>query len=111
MKAISKCKEKLFLSNEEEQATFLYNSIQGNGELQTLEIQGFVRGAIRKKTLDVDINVIFESVGKQYRDFVRAYGDNNSEAMKRCLADLRNVAGCFFIKLTEEESRIVKGAT
>jgi len=98
-------RKKLFLSNEEEQATFLYNSIRDNGELQTLEVQGFLRGAERKKTMDVDVNILFESLGKQYRDFVRAYGINDREDMKRCLADLRNVAGCFFLKLTEDKAK------
>jgi len=52
----------------------------------------------------VTLNVLFESLGKQYRDFVRAYGINDEEDMKRCLADLRNVTGCFFLKLMEKKA-------
>ena len=92
------------MSNEDEQAVFLYNSIRNNGELQTLEIEGFQRGAKRKKTMDVTLDVLFESLGKQYRDFLRSYGMNDGENMKRCLADLRDVAGCFFLKLTEKKA-------
>jgi len=92
------------MSNEDEQAVFLYNSIRNNGELQTLEIEGFQRGVKRKKTMDVTLDVLFESLGKQYRDFLRSYGMNDGENMKRCLADLRDVAGCFFLKLTEKKA-------
>jgi len=92
------------MSNEDEQAVCLYDSIQKNGELQTLEIEGFQRGVKRKKTLDMTLDVLFESLGKQYRDFARAYRIYDREDMKRCLADLRNVAGCFFLKLIEKKA-------
>jgi hypothetical protein len=98
-------KEKLFLSNEEEQAMVQYNLIHENKRLENFEKQGFLRGVKKKKTMNVDIFVLFDSLGKQYRDLVRAYGINDKEDMKRCLADLRNVAGCLFLKVEEQEGK------
>jgi hypothetical protein len=95
-------KKKLFLSNEEEVALSHFNRIHGNKQLQELEKAGFLRGIKRRKTMNVSLKEIEDSLDKQYHDFLKAYGDNDKKMMLRCLADLRNVAGCVFLKLTKE---------
>jgi len=100
-------KKKLFKSSDEEVAILLRASFSEDPELKELEIQGFVRGLKRGKTMDVPLEVFFKSLEKQYKDWVRAFNikpektKHKIPAMKKSLADLRNVAGITFMKLKE----------
>lgn len=82
----------------------LWERIRQNLVLEELEKEGLCRGEQRGKKPDVSIDVLALAVHKQYRDFVRAYVDDDKKEMKRCLADLRNVAGLVFLKLEDEEA-------
>lgn len=85
-----------------DQPLILHYSIITDPDLRKLELQGFVKGAAEGKTMNVPLHrMILKSLHKQYLDFCKAYGDSNNEEMMRCLADLRNVAGCCFLKLKE----------
>ena len=95
--------EKIFWTWQEEAAMGLFTRINHNKKLLRLELEGFARGIDRKKTMDVSIQVLNDSLHKQYLDFLKAYGNDDHLEMKRCLADLRNVAGCFFLKLEETQ--------
>ena len=99
-------KKKLFKTNEEEVAEIRYRyPITINKELKALEIEGFVRGLRKGKTMNVTLDkIVLESLHKQYLDFLKAYGSQDKDEMKRTLADLRNVAGCVFLKILEEDS-------
>ncbi len=107
--------EKIFLSNEEELALSLHNQIKCNKKLQNLEKNGFLRGVKRNKTMDVSTNIVFASLEKQWSDLTIAWKNyppriglslkfrpSSSAEMLQKIADLRNVAGCFFLKLTKE---------
>lgn len=109
-------KKKLFLSNEKEVALSLYNQIKCNKILQNFEKNGFLRGVKRNKTMDVSMDIIFASLEKQWNDLRIAWKNyppriglslkfrpSSSADMLQKIADLRNVAGCFFLKLTKEE--------
>jgi hypothetical protein len=78
--------------------------------LQNLEINGFIRGENKGKTMDVPLPVIFGSLQKQWKDLEESYlrsalkthlRRKDGEDLKRRIADLRNVAGCLFLKLEE----------
>lgn len=80
-------------------------------ELKQLEIKGFQRGKKKGKTMSVPLSKIFESLMKQWRDLhttffefyhLYSYGKDSSD-VKKCIADLRNVAGCLFLKILEME--------
>jgi len=79
----------------------IYNTIQASKELEELEIKGFLQGEQRGKTMDVTLKTMFESLKKQYRDWVKAYNSKQISEMKKSVADVRNVAGCIFLKLLE----------
>ena len=79
----------------------IYNAIQASKELDDLEIQGFIRGDEKGKTMDVPLQALFVSLAKQYNDWVDAYDTRIISKMKRSIADIRNVAGCVFLKLME----------
>jgi hypothetical protein len=102
----------------EKEALELYNKIRNNKTLQTLEETGFKLGVARGKSIDVDISVIKNSLQKQYDDFQEAYfrfstpffagsmepvtregRELNKQKLEKCIADLRNVAGCLFLKI------------
>lgn len=78
----------------------LWEEIRNNEKLQVLEKQGFKRGKRKGKTMDVPLGAIYGGLEKQWRDLMNAYlcCDNVGKVM-RCIADLRNVAGCLFLKL------------
>ncbi len=76
--------------------------IRDNKELLNLEEAGFRRGDEKIKTMDVSSNDLKGSLYKQLMDYLYA---PNVDETKRSLADLRNVAGCLFLKLVEEESK------
>lgn len=96
-------KKKIFKSSNEEVAEILQCSISGNKELKKLEIEGFVKGTKEGKTMNVPILTIIDSLKKQWKDWEKVRFSSNPGRMKRALADLRNVAGCLFLKLQEVE--------
>ena len=89
----------------------LYSKIFANGELIDLERQGFERGEKRGKTMEVDWLVVSLSLKKQMADLEHAInvglinapnqGLYNLDEIKRAIADVRNVAGCLFLKMQE----------
>lgn len=88
----------------------LWKAIEGNIELQSLEKAGFIRGTQKNKSMDVTFEVVIDSLEKQWNDLGQAvaqYERNGTvEALvsvKKCIADLRNVAGCLFLKIQEIE--------
>lgn len=102
----------------------LHDDINGNVELQNLEIDGFMRGEQQGKTMDVPFETVVQSLRKQNMDFQESYlrymqiirlskavKDRNLTLdaaalvldLKRRVADIRNVAGCVFLKLCTEE--------
>lgn len=83
----------------------MLEALVNNDELNKLELQGFVRGFNKGKTMNVSLDELFNEVNKQYVDFLRAYHAlplSTLAEMKRTIADLRNVAGLFFLKLMEK---------
>ena len=92
---------------DEKIASLLWEKYSENPELKELEIQGLLRGLEKGKTMDVPLEVCFKSLEKQYKDWVRAFNikpekaKHKIPAMKKSLADLRNVAGIIFMKLKE----------
>lgn len=82
----------------------LWDQIRNNSNLGVLELAGFIKGDICGKTMDVDSKTIFNSLDKQWWDFLMAWNTNGaSENIGESLANLRNVAGLLFVKLEEEE--------
>ena len=82
----------------------LWIKIESCKDLKLLEIRGFIRGEEKGKTMDVPLERVFQSLQKQWKDLENAFyccSDNNE--LKKCIADLRNVAGCLFLKLLEKE--------
>lgn len=94
---------------DEKVASLLWKKYSENPELKDLEIQGLLRGFERGKIMDVPLEVVIDSLKKQWDDFLATWtGYKNLpktkttiEDLKRALADLRNVAGIIFIKLKE----------
>ena len=90
-------------------ANKIYNKVVGNRQLKQLEIEGFVRGERNGKTVEVALEVLVESLSKQWKDFEDAWEHhrhwkNAPDLMKVKLADLRNNAGCVFLKVIKEEA-------
>jgi len=82
----------------------LHRKISENEELIGLEMNGFIEGEKRGKTMDVSLEELARSLEKQYRDWRKAYYNkqlwkDGVYQMKKTLADLINVAGCVFIKI------------
>jgi hypothetical protein len=91
----------LFLSNWEEVSLSLYHEIRADSDLAECELAGLTKGEKRQKKPNVPIEILFYSLQKQWRDFEKAYRKNadNNEEVKKCLADIRNVAGILFLNL------------
>lgn len=81
----------------------VYDKIIHDPDLRVFELKGFARGKQRGKTMSVSLYRMVKSLRKQMEDFAVAYVNNDLEDMKQCLADIRNVAGCVFVKLKEKE--------
>lgn len=91
----------------------MWSKITMNGELTCLEQEGFERGEKRGKTMDVDWLEAWQSLKKQMEDLRHAInvglikapkqGLYNFDEIKRAIADVRNVAGCLFLKIQEIE--------
>ena len=89
------------------QPFILHYAIVTDPDLRKLEFSGFVEGVALGKTMNVPLKTLAASLDKQYHDFLKTYGDDDPEAMKMALADLRNVAGCVFLKLKETKPKPV----
>jgi len=84
----------------------LWIKIESCRDLKLLEIRGFIRGEEKGKTIDVPLEKVFQSLKKQWEDLETTYfkyGSFYPSKLKKCIADLRNVAGCLFLKLLELE--------
>lgn len=83
----------------------LWEKIHCNYNLQELEVEGFYRGKQKGKTMNVPLHIIMQSIDKQHEDLTTAYINTpqNYKNLKQRLADLRNVAGCAFLKIEEWE--------
>lgn len=91
----------------------LLKKIQTNVELLRLELKGFRRGEKQGKTMKTDIKTLVASIDKQHHDLRSAYLDyvmnkrlSNLRIIKRHIADLRNAAGCLFLKILEKEEEL-----
>jgi len=90
----------------------LYEKIARNGELIEYEKIGFEKGEKKGKTMDVDAYVVLRSLEKQMADLsyhfdmrmLDVYEDFDLSAIKQAIADVRNVAGCLFLKIQETEA-------
>jgi len=106
---MEKCPEPLkkneSFKSDKEVASILWEKYSKNPELKELEIQGFLSGLKRGKTMDVPLRTLFRSLEKQHDDWLVAYVNKNILEMKKALADLRNVAGIMFLKLNEGGDR------
>lgn len=86
------------------EAAELLKTINDNDELSSLELDGFIRGIRKGKTLNVNLDMLTHSLRKQMGDYESKridyiLGKATIDDLKRCLADIRNVAGCIFITL------------
>ena len=82
----------------------LWTEINENEELKAIELDGFIRGRKKGKTMDVPLSEIVKSLDKQLKDFHKVYDNAHTRLipeMKRALGDIRNQAGCVFLKLLE----------
>ena len=91
----------------------LRKRITHNGKLRTFEILGFLRGEQKGKTMNVDPYALMEGVRKQMLDLEARWAtyyvtimpslkEKHLEEVEKAIADLRNNAGCLFLKLEEE---------
>lgn len=78
-----------------------------HGILKRFETEGFIRGSKKGKTMEVPLANLVESLEKQVMDFQQAYyaylinqDQENVDDFKQKIADIRNLAGCVFLKLS-----------
>lgn len=95
-----------------ERAFAIWQRINENPELKSLEKDGFARGEARGKSMDYPFMSVVLSLHKQIDDVNEVLDVNLDEtnpdfrtSLKKALADLRNVAGCMFLKLQEEDTK------
>lgn len=86
----------------------LWRFIDNLPQLKILEIAGFERGEQKGKTMDVSITELWNSLDKQWRDLIDTKtailnGFKPLDSIKQPIADLRNVAGCLYLKVLEKE--------
>ena len=89
----------------------LWRQIRENISLEEMEKDGLFRGEERGKKPDVSFDILVGSLSKQMEDCHTAIQRLNNEyyltldeaktELKKCLADLRNVAGIMFLRLEE----------
>jgi len=82
--------------------------IRVNEALLEYELRGFLRGDEKGKTLNVSLDVLKNSLNQQHTQFESTYidyvlGKKSRGDLMRCVADVRNVAGCIFLKLQEQD--------
>jgi hypothetical protein len=80
----------------------IWKKINENKQLKALELKGLALGEERGKQPNVPITTLYHSFEKQIDDLGWAYAKKDVTAMKKCLADIRNVAGIFFLNLEGE---------
>ena len=102
--------EPLFRNTKPTKGSDILNAINANKELEKLEIQGFMRGDEKGKTMNTPLSSFNLALKKQLQDWEEAYirrykRRGNIAEMKRALADIRNVAGATFLKLLEGGKR------
>lgn len=88
------------------EANEILRRINENEELHDLELDGFIRGTRAGKTISVTLDVLKNSLRKQVGDWESALvdyilGNATLDDLKRCIVDIRNVAGCIFLKVCE----------
>lgn len=96
------------------EAAELLRKINENDELRSLELDGFIRGIRKGKTMDVDLSRLRYSLRKQMGDYESKWidhilGEATKDDLKRYVADIRNVAGIIFLKLCEKKEGAIKG--
>ncbi len=85
----------------------LHKKVSTNHELLSFEQDGFARGERKGKSMNIPLRTLFISLQKQNLDLIETYlkldklDEERTQEMKRCLADIRNVAGCCFLKINE----------
>jgi len=90
--------------------TTIYNMINANKELEDLELKGFLRGDKEGKTFDVSFFAVKDTLDRQVKQLERVFikylrKSENVDELKRCIADVRNCAGAFFLKILEETTK------
>ena len=94
-------------------ATELLKAITDNDELSSLELEGFIRREEKGKTIGVSLDTLRHSLRKQQADYDSTWidfilGNATIADLKRCIADIRNVAGCIFLVLDSKKRVGVK---
>ena len=92
------------------EAAEILKRINDNEQLSSLELDGFIRGIRAGKTMDVNLDVLKNSLMKQVGDWNSAFvdyilGTATLGDLQRCIADIRNVAGVIFLKLCEKRNK------
>ena len=92
------------------EANEILQKINNTEELSSLELDGFLRGIRDGKTMNVTLDVMKNSLAKQVSDWNSAFidyilGNRTLSDLKRCLADIRNVAGVIFLKVCERQNK------
>jgi hypothetical protein len=79
----------------------LWELIHENDQLESSEKLGLVRGEERGKSPNVDEVTLFTAFKKQWIDFEKSLRVHDEEQMKKCLADIRSVAGIYFLRIAK----------
>lgn len=77
----------------------LWQLIYTDEELHGFEVDGFLRGKLKGKSMDVPLIVLLKSLDKQWKDYCFARLSEDPKEIRQKLADLRSVAGCVFLKV------------
>ena len=90
----------------------ILQQIRDNAELTRLENDGFIRGDAKGKTMDNgDMPILmkeaelYKALQKQFRELETAYTTVAKGELRRRIADVRNNAGCLFLKIEEERAQ------
>lgn len=94
----------------QKKARYLWESIRYDLELKYHELEGFKRGVLQGKSMDVSVDDMRFQVKRQFRQLTSEFYPNYDKPerikkIKRRIADLRNVAGCLFLKIQELEKK------
>ena len=93
----------------------LWLKVVCNIDLVNLEKAGFIHGVEKGKTMDANLETVYESLIKQVTDLDKVFikmlfleeqptvSPEEIYEIKQCIADIRNVAGCLFLKVAEFE--------
>lgn len=102
--------QKYEITEEEAAALATCREIWDKGILKRYETLGFIKGTKKGKTMKVGLDILVDSLRKQMRDFDSVYNnwiaeDATAEELKQALADIRNLAGCCFLKILEDSKK------